>query len=103
MAKALAAAEQPSAPPTPAADVPPPPQTTRQKKLSYKEQRELAALPDRIAVLEKEIADIEAAFADPTFYVRDPNGATAANARLESARVELDAAETRWLELSEFA
>jgi len=38
-----------------------------------------------------------------SFNVRDPSGATAANARLESARAELDAAETRWLELSEFA
>ena len=73
----------------------------RQKKLSYKEQRELDALPDRIAALEREIADIEAAFADPTFYSRDPEGAAAANARLDPARAELDAAETRWLELSE--
>ena len=73
----------------------------RHKKLSYKEQRELDALPDRIAALEKEIADIEAAFADPTFYSRDPEGAAAANARLDPARAELDAAETRWLELSD--
>ena len=102
MAKALASAEQSAAPSAAAADTPPP-QTTRQKKLSYKEQRELAALPDKIASLEKEISDIEAAFADPTFYSRDPGGATAANARLETARAELDAAETRWLELSEFA
>ena len=101
MAKALASAEQPAAPSAAAADAPPLPQAARQKKLSYKEQRELAALPDRIAALEKEIADIETAFSDPTFYGRDPNGATAANARLESARAELDAAETRWLELSE--
>ena len=99
MAKALAAVEQPSASSS-AADAPTP-QTARQKKLSYKEQRELAALPDRIAALEKEISDIETAFADPTFYSRDPGGASAANARLESARAELDAAETRWLELSE--
>ena len=77
------------------------PSVSRQKKLSYKEQRELDALPDRIAALEKEIADLEAAFADPTFYSRDPEGAAAANARLDPARAELDAAETRWLELSE--
>ena len=102
MAKALASAEQSAAPLSSAADAPPP-QAVRQKKLSYKEQRELAALPDRIAALEKEISNIEAAFADPTFYSRDPSGASAANARLESARAELDAAETRWLELSEFA
>lgn len=86
-----------AAPPPRPADPPPP---TR-RKLSYGEQRELAALPERIAALEREIAEMEAAFADPTFYSRDPAGAAAATARLEPARAELDAAETRWLELSE--
>ena len=99
MAKMLAAAGQP-AEQAPSAPQPP---ASRPKKLSYKEQRELDALPDRIAALEKEIAEIEAAFSDPAFYVRDPAGAAAANARLEPARAELDAAETRWLELSENA
>jgi len=77
------------------------PQMPRQKKLSYNEQRELAALTDKIAALENEIAQLETSFSDSSFYVRDPAGAMAANSRLESARVELDAAETRWLELSE--
>jgi len=95
----LAAAGQP-AEQAPSAPQPP---AARPKKLSYKEQRELDALPDRIAALEKEIAEIEASFSDPAFYVRDPAGAAAANARLEPARAELDAAETRWLELSEIA
>ena len=99
MAKMLAAAGQP-AEQAPSAPQPP---AARPKKLSYKEQRELDALPDRIAALEKEIAEIEASFSDPAFYVRDPAGAAAANARLEPARAELDAAETRWLELSEIA
>jgi ATP-binding cassette subfamily F protein uup len=76
----------------------PPP---RQKKLSYKEQRELESLTDRIAALENEIAKLEASFADPSFYSRNPADAVAANSRLESARNELDSAETRWLELSE--
>ena len=98
MAKALAAA----APEEPSCEKPTQPQPPRKDKLSYKEQRELAALPEKIAALEGEIATIEASFADPAFYVRDPAGATAANARLEEARAELDAAETRWLELSEF-
>ncbi len=80
---------------------PPEPPAPTRRKLSYGEQRELAALPERIAALEREIAEMEAAFADPTFYSRDPAGAAAATARLEPARAELDAAETRWLELSE--
>ncbi len=99
MAKALAAA----APEEPSCEKPAQPQAPRKGKLSYKEQRELAALPEKIATLEGEIASIEASFADPAFYARDPAGATAANVRLEAARAELDAAETRWLELSDLA
>ncbi len=72
-------------------------------KLSYREQRELEALPERLSALEAEIAEIEAALADTTIYVRDNARARALAARLPLAREELDAAETRWLELSERA
>ena len=74
---------------------------TAAKKLSYKETRELEALPDRMAALESEIGEIEAALADPTIYSKDNARACALAARLPQARAELDAAETRWLELSE--
>ena len=70
-------------------------------KLSYKEQRELEALPERIAALEEESSAIEAALADPVIYSRENQKALAMTARLPVARDELDAAETRWLELSE--
>ena len=72
-------------------------------KLSYREQRELEALPERLSALEAEIAEIEAALADTTIYARDNARARALAARLPLAREELDAAETRWLELSERA
>ena len=72
-------------------------------KLTYNEKRELEALPDRIAALEQEVADIESALADPAIYSADNARATALAARLPLAREELDAAETRWLELSERA
>ena len=88
-------AEAARRPPAPA------PVAPARKKLSFGERRELDALPGRIAALEEEIAAIEAAFADPAFYARDPAGAAAANARIGPARAELDVAETRWLELSE--
>ena len=94
--KAAAAAAQPVAAPVAAA-------TSAPRKLSYKEKRELDELPDRIAALEAEIADIEATLADPTIYAKDNARATALTARLPQAREELDAAETRWLELSERA
>ena len=77
----------------------PPPSAKR--KLSYKEQRELESLPAKIEALEKEIAEIETALGDPAIYARDPAKATALAERLAPAKEELDAAETRWLELSE--
>ena len=95
-----AAAEDSRAPSRPSIpeDVAPPP---AKRKLSYKEQRELEALPERISALEGEIAEIEAALGDPSLYARDPAKAAAMAARLEPARNELDAAETRWLELAD--
>jgi ATP-binding cassette subfamily F protein uup len=72
----------------------------RPRKLTYKEQRELEALPERIAALEKEIAEIEAALGDPALYAKDAARVAALTARLGPAKEELDAAETLWLELS---
>ena len=71
------------------------------RKLSYKEQRELEALPAKMESLEKEIAEIESALGDPSIYSSDPSRAAALAERLEPAKAELDEAETRWLELSE--
>lgn len=69
------------------------------KKLSYKDQRELGELPDRLAKLEKDIATFEAALADPTLYTDDPQKAGKFAKALETKRSELAAAEDRWLEL----
>ena len=75
--------------------------TSVKRKLSYKEQRELEALPVKMESLEKEVAEIEATLSDPSTYSADPARPTALAQRLQSAKAELDAAETRWLELSE--
>ena len=72
-------------------------------KLSYKEKRELEALPARMEALEAEIAEIEQALSDPSIYAKDNARALALTARLPQARSELDECETRWLELSEFS
>lgn len=85
----------PSTPP------PQPPQAPR--KLNNRETRELEALPGKMEALEAEIAEIESALADPSIYAKDNARAVALTARLPVARAELDAAETRWLELSERA
>ena len=75
----------------------------RKGKLSYREKRELEELPGRIEKLEAEMLEIEQALADPTIYARDNVRALELTARLPQAREELDAAETRWLELSDRA
>ena len=94
---AAAEAAKPEKPVAPRAEAAAP------RKLSYKEARELEALPDRMAALEGEIAEIESALSDPSIFSKDNARAMELTARLPQAREELDAAETRWLELSERA
>jgi ATP-binding cassette subfamily F protein uup len=72
-------------------------------KLSYKDQRALTALPDRIDALDSEIADIERALADPDLYRREPARHEQLGSRLASAIQEKSAAEDQWLELAERA
>ena len=95
--KAAQSAQAASAAPSAAAE------SSAARKLSYKETRELESLPGRIEALETEIAEIESTLADPSIYAKDNARAVAMTARLPQAREELDAAETRWLELSERA
>ena len=83
------AAAAPSARPAPAPSAPPAP-----RKLSYNERREFDALPGRIAALEGKIAAINAL---------DPVKEYARFAEIPSLQSELDALETRWLELGERA
>ena len=68
--------------------------STSQRKLSYNETRELAALPDRIDALEKEIAAIEADLVGGKIYT---------SARLAPAQAELETAVERWAALAERA
>ena len=71
------------------------------KKLSYKEQRELDALPERIDSLEKELDSIRDALADGTIYRSDPAKAQSLTERLPLAEAELEASVERWAELEE--
>ena len=69
------------------------------RKLSYKEQRELADLPVRIEVLDTEIAALTAQIQDPAFYRQPAEAVTAANARLSALQSELEQAYARWQSL----
>jgi len=71
------------------------------RKLSYKEERELTDLPDRIERLQTKVAELEDQLADPAFAQREPERFHDASEALKRAQDALDQAETRWLELAE--
>ncbi|WP_152224581.1 ATP-binding cassette domain-containing protein [Pseudomonas sp. SCB32] len=71
------------------------------KKLSYKLQRELEAIPGQIEALEGEMAALQEETASPDFYLRPQSEAQAALARLSSLQEELDRLIERWAELEE--
>jgi ATP-binding cassette subfamily F protein uup len=78
---------------------PAPPAAASARRLSYKEQRELDALPQRIQQLEEEQGTLASTVADPDLYARDPTRAAAALQRLETLAGELEAAYARWAAL----
>jgi ATP-binding cassette subfamily F protein uup len=70
------------------------------KKLSFKEQRELESLPEKISALEAEQSELEAKLLDPSFAA-DPTRCQEAATRLDQVIGELDQALLRWTELEE--
>jgi ATP-binding cassette subfamily F protein uup len=96
MTSAAAAKDAPTAAAPPAPVVAAPAPVPARRKLGYKEQRELEALPARIEALEAEQRDLQAKLADPAFYVRDPQGVTDAGRRAQAIEDELLAAIERW-------
>jgi ATP-binding cassette subfamily F protein uup len=73
--------------------------TITRRKLSYKEQREFDALPERIAVLEDEQKALEARSAGSEFYKESADSIRSVLNRLEEIGNELHVAYERWLEL----
>ncbi len=105
-AKRARAASQPAAAPdarpaTAAAAAPAAPAARR--KLSYKDQRELEALPARLEALEQRKAGLTAETQQPDFYAR-PHAQVAAHLQaLADLDAEIEAAFSRWSELEEGA
>ena len=79
--------------------VPSVPQST--VKMTYVQQHELKKLPEKIAVLETEIAHAENQLADHELYTRDAALFDKLTRDLAYAKAELHTAEERWLELEE--
>ncbi|WP_413043793.1 ATP-binding cassette domain-containing protein [Pseudomonas sp. YJ42] len=71
------------------------------KKLSYKVQRELEALPGKIDAVEKNIAALQAEIAQPTFYQQTAEHTGETISRLEALQAELDELLERWAELED--
>ncbi len=71
------------------------PRAERKRRLTYKEQQELASLPDVIDARERDRSLVYAQLADPLF-LRDGAAVTAATVRLEALEAELAALAERW-------
>jgi len=73
------------------------------RKLSYNEQRELAALPERIEALETEEQGLRTEMESADFYKAGAERIRTVMARLEEARREHEQLLARWMELEDRA
>ncbi|VXC40081.1 fused ATP-binding subunits of ABC superfamily protein involved in precise excision of transposons [Pseudomonas sp. 8AS] len=87
------------APAAPVEETVAPAPAAAKKKLSYKLQRELEAIPGQIDALETQLAALQAQIADPAFYQQPAATTAAVLERLQSLQEELDQLLERWAEL----
>ena len=92
--KSAAAAVVPEVAPAPVPEVEVP-----KKKLSYKLQRELEAIPPRIDQLESQLAVVQKEMSDPAFYQQPAEETQTILARMQDLQLELDKLLERWAEL----
>ena len=70
--------------------------TPRPRKLSFKESKELEALPGRIESLEDELSRLTAAMNDPSFYQQSRTDIQAHEERLNACQKALETAYQNW-------
>ena len=103
-ASAPDATDTTSRPATAARPTPPPPaNAASRRRLTFKEQQELAALPARIEKLEAAIDALHAEMAQPDFYKQSGSQIAAGQAQLREHENQLHAAFARWEELESLA
>jgi len=73
------------------------------KRLSYKEQQELQALPGRIEELERQLAELHASMADPAFFKQPGAQIAREQACSRDLQQQLDQCFERWANLEERA
>ena len=81
---------------------PPPAPKARPRRLTFKEASELAALPDRIEALERELAALYVSLSDPA-VLRDGSAVVAARSRLVTVEAEITELTERWESLETIA
>jgi ATP-binding cassette subfamily F protein uup len=74
----------------------PPTAALKARRLSYKEQRELAQLPEKIQHLEAEQAQLTTLISDPIVFQSNQDQGSQALQRLQILAKELDSAYARW-------
>jgi ATP-binding cassette subfamily F protein uup len=89
----------PVAKPAAARPEPKPSPLQRARRLTYKEQRELEALPQRIELLEAELGELHQLTADPAFYRKAPAEIIRVKGRLDEVQNEVAEAYRRWEKL----
>ena len=70
-------------------------------KLSYKDERELGLLLEKMEKLTQVIKELELELNDPNLYANDQDKFNALSNKIGNKREELENAEIRWLELEE--
>jgi ATP-binding cassette subfamily F protein uup len=95
-APSATSASSPAAPPAAGAAAAPTATRPAPRKLSFKEQRELEALPGRIEALEAEQKTLAERLASPTLYQDEPQRVPELQARHAAIEEELLAALERW-------
>lgn len=71
----------------------------KKKKLSFNQQHALKTLPEKMAALETEMAQLRVQLEDPSFYTRDPAGFSEKSKFLDQKQSTYDIHENDWLEL----
>ncbi|MEL6414517.1 MAG: ABC-F family ATP-binding cassette domain-containing protein [Pseudomonadota bacterium] len=73
----------------------------KQTKLSFKDQHRLKEVETEMPRLEAEITELESKLSDPNLFNDNPDEFNRINARLETARSDLEQAELDWMEIEE--
>jgi ABC transport system ATP-binding/permease protein len=71
----------------------------RSRRLTYKEQRELETLPEKIIELETELSEVHAVMADPAFFRQSPNEIVTIKTQLQALEKTIAETYRRWEEL----